>query len=55
MKPKNICRDFTRTRFPCGRLIDLFDFDQNNNRAEVGIVQGTDNRKQNIGSEALDY
>jgi diamine N-acetyltransferase len=35
-------------------LIDLFDFE--NNRAGVGIViQGLENRKQNIGSEALDY
>jgi diamine N-acetyltransferase len=36
-------------------LIDLFDFDPKNNRAGVGIViQGDENRKQHIGSEALE-
>jgi diamine N-acetyltransferase len=46
-----ICQD---QDFPAIGLIDLFDFDPKNNRAGVGIViQGTENRKQNIGSEAL--
>jgi diamine N-acetyltransferase len=46
-----ICQD---RDFPALGLIDLFDFDPKNNRAGVGIViQGKDNRKQNIGSEAL--
>jgi diamine N-acetyltransferase len=47
-----ICQD---KDFPALGLIDLFDFDPKNNRAGVGIViQGNDNRKQNIGSEALE-
>jgi diamine N-acetyltransferase len=47
-----ICQD---KDFPALGLIDLFDFDPKNNRAGVGIViQGNDNRNQNIGSEALD-
>jgi diamine N-acetyltransferase len=47
-----ICQD---QDFPALGLIDLFDFDPKNNRAGVGIViQGTANRKQNIGSEALE-
>jgi len=47
-----ICQD---RDFPALGLIDLFDFDPKNNRAGVGIViQGTDNRNQNIGSEALE-
>jgi diamine N-acetyltransferase len=46
-----ICQD---EDFPAVGLIDLFDFDPKNNRAGVGIViQGLQNRKQNIGSEAL--
>ena len=46
-----ICQD---QDFPALGLIDLFDFDPKNNRAGVGIViQGNENRKQNIGSEAL--
>jgi len=46
-----ICQD---EDFPAIGLIDLFDFDPKNNRAGIGIViQGTENRKQNIGSEAL--
>ncbi|WP_016989828.1 GNAT family N-acetyltransferase [Flavobacterium sp. ACAM 123] len=46
-----ICQD---EDFPAVGLIDLFDFDPKNNRAGVGIViQGLENRKQNIGSEAL--
>ena len=46
-----ICQD---QDFPALGLIDLFDFDPKNNRAGVGIViQGTENRNQNIGSEAL--
>lgn len=46
-----ICQD---QDFPALGLIDLFDFDPKNNRAGVGIViQNKDNRKQNIGSEAL--
>jgi diamine N-acetyltransferase len=41
--------------FPALGLIDLFDFDPKNNRAGVGIViQNVENRKQNIGSEALE-
>jgi diamine N-acetyltransferase len=47
-----ICQD---KDFPALGLIDLFDFDPKNNRAGVGIViQGNENRKQNIGSEALE-
>ena len=47
-----ICQD---QDFPALGLIDLFDFDPKNNRAGVGIViQGVENRSQNIGSEALD-
>ena len=47
-----ICQD---QDFPAIGLIDLFDFDPKNNRAGVGIVlQGNENRKQNIGSEALE-
>ena len=46
-----ICQD---QDFPAMGLIDLFDFDPKNNRAGVGIViQNNENRKQNIGSEAL--
>ena len=46
-----ICQD---RDFPALGLIDLFDFDPKNNRAGVGIViQDNENRKQNIGSEAL--
>jgi len=46
-----ICQD---RDFPALGLIDLFDFDPKNNRAGVGIViQSIENRKQNIGSEAL--
>ena len=41
--------------FPAIGLIDLFEFDPKNNKAGVGIViQQDDNRKQNIGSEALE-
>jgi diamine N-acetyltransferase len=47
-----ICQD---QDFPAIGLIDLFDFDPKNNRAGLGIViQATENRKQNIGSEALE-
>ena len=47
-----ICQD---QDFPALGLIDLFDFDPKNNRAGIGIViQGNANRKQNIGSEALE-
>ncbi|MFV8370351.1 GNAT family N-acetyltransferase [Flavobacterium sp. LB2R40] len=47
-----ICQD---QDFPALGLIDLFDFDPKNNRAGVGIViQAKENRKQNIGSEALE-
>ena len=47
-----ICQD---QDFPAVGLVDLFDFDPKNNRAGVGIViQGTENRNHNIGSEALD-
>jgi diamine N-acetyltransferase len=47
-----ICKD---RDFPAVGLVDLFDFDPKNNRAGVGIViQGLENRNQNIGSEALD-
>lgn len=47
-----ICQD---QDFPAIGLIDLFDFDPKNNRAGVGIViQGNENRKQNIASEALE-
>jgi len=46
-----ICQD---QDFPALGLIDLFDFDPKNNRAGVGIViQDNENRKHNIGSEAL--
>jgi diamine N-acetyltransferase len=46
-----ICQD---EDFPAIGLIDLFDFDPKNNRAGVGIViQSSENRNQNIGSEAL--
>jgi diamine N-acetyltransferase len=46
-----ICQDHD---FPALGLIDLFDFDPKNNRAGVGIViQGSENRNQNMGSEAL--
>ena len=46
-----ICQD---QDFPALGLIDLFDFDPKNNRAGVGIViKDNENRKQNIGSEAL--
>lgn len=47
-----ICQD---QDYPAVGLIDLFDFDPKNNRAGVGIViQGTKNRNQNIGSQALE-
>ena len=47
-----ICQD---EDFPALGLIDLFDFDPKNNRAGIGIViQSSENRKQNIGSEALE-
>ncbi|MDX6191036.1 GNAT family protein [Flavobacterium sp. Fl-318] len=47
-----ICQD---EDFPAVGLIDLFEFDPKNNRAGVGIViQSKENRKQNIGSEALE-
>lgn len=47
-----ICQDVD---FPAIGLIDLFEFDPRNNRAGVGIViQSKNNRKQNIGSEALE-
>lgn len=47
-----ICQD---QDFPALGLVDLFDFDPKNNRAGVGIViQKSKNRKQNIGSEALE-
>ena len=47
-----ICQD---QDFPALGLIDLFDFDPQNNRAGVGIViQAAANRNQSIGSEALD-
>lgn len=47
-----ICQD---QDFPAIGLIDLFDFDPKNNRAGIGIViQAQENRKQNIGSEALE-
>jgi diamine N-acetyltransferase len=46
-----ICQD---EDFPALGLIDLFDFDPQNRRAGIGIViQALENRKQNIGSEAL--
>jgi diamine N-acetyltransferase len=46
-----ICQD---QDFPALGLIDLFDFDPKNNRAGVGImIQGSANRNQKIGSEAL--
>ncbi len=46
-----ICQD---EDFPAIGLIDLFDFDPKNNRAGVGIViQSSENRNKNIGSEAL--
>ncbi|KUJ61578.1 acetyltransferase [Flavobacteriaceae bacterium CRH] len=47
-----ICQD---EDFPAIGLIDLFEFDPKNNRAGIGIViQNKENRKQNIGSEALE-
>jgi len=47
-----ICQD---EDFPAIGLIDLFEFDPKNNKAGVGIViQQYENRKQNIGSEALE-
>jgi len=47
-----ICQD---EDFPAIGLIDLFEFDPKNNRAGVGIViQNKEDRKQNIGSEALE-
>ena len=47
-----ICQD---EDFPALGLIDLFDFDPHNRRAGIGIViQSIENRKQNIGSEALE-
>ena len=47
-----ICQD---QDFPALGLIDLFDFDPKNNRAGIGIViQDNENRKLNIGSEALE-
>lgn len=47
-----ICQD---QDFPAIGLIDLFEFDPKNNRAGIGIViQDGDNRRQNIGSEALE-
>ena len=47
-----ICQD---KDFPALGLVDLFDFDPKNNRAGVGIViQGNENRNQNIGSEVLE-
>jgi diamine N-acetyltransferase len=47
-----ICQD---QDFPALGLIDLFDFDPQNNRAGVGIViQAAANRNLSIGSEALD-
>jgi diamine N-acetyltransferase len=46
-----ICQD---EDFPALGLIDLFDFDPQNRRAGIGIViQALENRKQNIGSEAI--
>lgn len=47
-----ICQD---QHFPAIGLIDLFEFDPRNNRAGIGIViQKDKNRRQNIGSEALE-
>ncbi|AWK02705.1 GNAT family N-acetyltransferase [Flavobacterium crocinum] len=47
-----ICQD---EDFPALGLIDLFDFDPRNNRAGIGIViQKEENKRQNIGSEALE-
>jgi len=47
-----ICQD---EDFPAIGLIDLFEFDPKNNRAGIGIViQNNVNRRQNIGSEALE-
>ena len=47
-----ICQD---RHFPAIGLIDLFEFDPRNNRAGIGIViQKDKNRRQNIGSEALE-
>src|SRR6478609_9006590 len=47
-----ICQD---RHFPAIGLIDLFEFDPRNNRAGIGIViQKDENRRQNIGSEALE-
>jgi diamine N-acetyltransferase len=52
MKPSNTIGDLPGRGFPAVGLIDLFDFDQNN-RAGGYRNTGLDNRKQNIGSEAL--
>jgi diamine N-acetyltransferase len=47
-----ICQD---KDFPAIGLIDLFEFDPKNNKAGIGIViKANENRKQNIGSEALE-
>lgn len=47
-----ICQD---EDFPAIGLIDLFEFDPKNNKAGVGIViQKNENKRQNIGSEALE-
>lgn len=47
-----ICQDHD---FPAIGLIDLFEFDPRNNRAGIGIViQKDENKRQNIGSEALE-
>lgn len=47
-----ICQD---RHFPAIGLIDLFEFDPRNNRAGIGIViQKDENKRQNIGSEALE-
>ncbi|ABQ03055.1 GNAT family N-acetyltransferase [Flavobacterium johnsoniae] len=47
-----ICQD---QDFPAIGLIDLFEFDPRNNRAGIGIViQKDENKRQNIGSEALE-
>ncbi|TPG42293.1 GNAT family N-acetyltransferase [Flavobacterium pectinovorum] len=47
-----ICQD---EDFPAIGLIDLFEFDPKNNRAGIGIViQKEKNKRQNVGSEALE-
>ena len=47
-----ICHD---EDFPAIGLIDLFEFDPKNNKAGVGIViQQNENKRKNIGSEALE-